>query len=75
MSQHNRPSVLNDVIDPEHLLQAIRNSLEHSGETAHGTTGLHFPGYTIVVHRKKGYCWQIELKFKRGERETNPPVT
>ena len=29
---------LKGVIDPEHLLQAIRNSLEHSHETAHGVT-------------------------------------
>jgi hypothetical protein len=62
------PLPLKDLIDPEHLFQAIDNSMEHSHETAHGITGLHFKNYTIAVHKRKGLCWYIELKFKRGER-------
>lgn len=64
-----------DVIDPEHLLEAIDNSLEHGHETAHGITGLHFKNYTITVHKRKGLSWYIELKFKRGERETRSCLT
>lgn len=61
----NRPPTLKGVINPEHLLQAIENSLEHSNETTHGTTGLTFKGYTITVHKRKGFSWYIECKFKR----------
>jgi len=71
----NRPLTLKGVINPEHLLQAIENSLEHGDETAHGITGLHFKDYTITVHKRKGFSWLIECKFKRGERETTPSAT
>ena len=60
-------SKLKGIIDPEHLVQAISNSLEHSDETDHGTTGLHFKNYSIIVQKRKGFCWTIECKFKRGE--------
>jgi hypothetical protein len=72
MDGDNSPLTLSKIIDPEHLLQAIQNSLEHCDETAHGITGLHFKNYTIIVHKRKGLSWLIELKFKRGERETRP---
>lgn len=55
------------MIEPEHLLQAIDNSLEHSDGTAHGTTGLHFKKYSIIVHKRKGFCWTIECNFKGEE--------
>lgn len=75
MTGDSRPSTLKEVIDPEHLVQAIGNSLEHGDETAHGTTGLHFKRYTIIVHKRKGlFSWNIECKF-RGERETRPSLT
>jgi hypothetical protein len=75
MIEDEKSATLKDLIDPEHLLQAIANSLEHGKETAHGTTGLHFENYTILVHKRKGFCWYIELKFKRGERETRSCLT
>jgi hypothetical protein len=70
MDGDNRHLTLSKIIEPEHLVQAIANSLEHSDETTHGTTGLTFKGYTIIVHKRKGLSWYIECKFKRGERET-----
>jgi hypothetical protein len=64
MSADKGPITLKGVIEPEHLLQAIENSLEHSDETAHGITGLHFKNYTITVHKRKSLAWYVELKFK-----------
>ncbi len=64
------PVTLKGTIEPEHLLQAIENSLAHGHETAHGVTGLHFKDYTIIVHKRKGLAWYIECKFKRGERDS-----
>jgi hypothetical protein len=55
-------------IDPEHLLQAFKNSLEHSSDTSHGVTGLTFSNYTVTVHKRKGLCWHIKCKFKVLER-------
>ena len=52
-------------IDPQHLLQAIENSLEHSNETSHGVTGLSFSNYSVTVHKRKGLCWLLECKFKQ----------
>jgi hypothetical protein len=75
MNDDKGPSTLKDLIDPEHLLQAIQNSVEHGDETAHGITGLHFKNYTIIVRKRKGFSWYIELKFKRGERETRSRLT
>ena len=69
MNGDERAVTLNGVIDPEHLLQAINNSLEHSDETAHGITGLHFKNYSIIVHKRKGFCWYIECKFKCGSTD------
>jgi len=53
MARDEKPAILKDLIAPEHLLQAIDNSLMHCAETAHGVTGLHFEKYTITVHKKK----------------------
>jgi hypothetical protein len=75
MDGENSPLKLSKIIDPEHLLQAIQNSLEHSEETAHGITGLHFKNYTIIVRKRKGLSWYIELNFKRGERDTRSSLT
>jgi hypothetical protein len=75
MRGDEKSATLKDLIDPEHLLQAIQNSLEHGDETAHGITGLHFRNYTIVVHKRKGFCWLVECKFKRGERDTRSSLT
>ena len=63
-----KPAILKDLIAPEHLLQAIDNSLMHCDETAHRVTGVHFEKYTITVHRRKGLSWYIECKFKPGPR-------
>jgi hypothetical protein len=68
MVRDKKPATLKDLIAPEHLLQAIDNSLMHCAETAHGVTGLHFEKYTITVHKKKGLRWYIECKFKPGPR-------
>ena len=68
MVTDKKPAILKDLIAPEHLLQAIDNSLMHCAETAHGVTGLHFEKYTIPVHKKKGLRWYIECKFKAGPR-------
>lgn len=67
MTNDKKPVVLKDLIAPEHLLQAIDNSLMHSGETAHGVTGVHFAKYAIVVQKRKGLSWIVELKFKTRE--------
>jgi hypothetical protein len=75
MSGDKGPSTLKNLIDPEHLLQAIANSLDHTDETAHGITGLHFKNYMIIVHKRKGLSWYIECKFKRGERDTRSSLT
>lgn len=76
MNRDTSRLTMRGIIDPEHLLRAIQNSLEHGDETAHGTTGLHFKHYTIIVHKRKGlFSWNIECKFKRGERETTPSAT
>jgi hypothetical protein len=69
----SKPIYLKAKFDPAHLLQAIENSLEHHHETSHGVTGLTFKGYTIVVHKRKGFCWQIECKFKTVERDGPRP--
>jgi len=66
MIRDKKPVTLKDLIDPEHLLQAIKNSLNHSGETAHGVTGLVFKRYTITVRKKAGLSWSVECRF-RGE--------
>ena len=70
MFGNSRPLTLKGVINPEHLLQAIENSLAHGDETAHGITGLHFKDYTITVHKRKGLSWLIECKFKHGPRDS-----
>jgi hypothetical protein len=59
------------VIDPLHLLLALRNSLEHSDETAHGVTGLTFKNYTIKVRKKQDFCWIVDCKFKKRDAEQN----
>ena len=73
MNGDKRPSTLKGMIRPEHLLQAIGNSLEHSDETAHGTTGLHFKHYTIVVRKRNGLSWYIECRFKDSNVEREKP--
>ena len=72
MDGDNRHLTLSKIIEPEHLVQAIANSLEHSDETTHGTTGLTFKDYTIIVHKRKGLAWFIECK--RKWRETDPGI-
>lgn len=67
------PPALKAMIDPEHLLKAIENSVSHSSDTSHGTTGLHFERYSIIVRRKKGLCWLIECKPRPAEREAPGP--
>ena len=71
MNEDKSPLMLKDAIEPEHLLQAIQNSFEHSDETAHGVTGLTFKRYTIKVRMKKWLCWQIECRFKAGGETVN----
>jgi len=73
MNEDKRPSTLKGMIEPEHLLQAIQNALEHSEETAHGVTGLTFKRYTITVRLKKRLRWQIECRFKAGGDTDNYP--
>jgi hypothetical protein len=75
MTEDEKSATLKDLIDPEHLLQAIANSLDHSAETSHGITGLYLKDYRIIVRKRKGFSWYIELKFKRGERQTTPSAT
>lgn len=65
MDEGTRSSKLKGIIDPEHLLRAIRNSLEHSDETAHGVTGLVFKFYTIIVRKRPRLCWTVECRFKK----------
>jgi hypothetical protein len=64
------PLSLKEKINPEHLLRAIENSLEHNRDSAHGVTGLTFERYTITVHKRAGLSWLVECKFKT--RDTNP---
>jgi hypothetical protein len=64
MNSDDSPAAISRIIDPAHLLQEIENSLQHSGETEHGVTGLTFKCYTITVRRKKNLCWSIECKYK-----------
>lgn len=61
-----RSSKLKGIIEPEHLLQAIENVLEHSEEMDHGVTGLTFKRYTITVGKKPGLSWSVECRFRRG---------
>jgi hypothetical protein len=67
MDRDNKSSKLRGIIDPEHLLQAIRNSLEHSDETAHGVTGLVFKRYTIIVRKRPRLCWSVECRFSKAD--------
>ena len=64
----SRPLV--SLVDPLHLLQAIKNSFDHSGETEHGVTGLHFENYTIIVRKKTGFIWSIECKFRSSTKQS-----
>jgi len=75
MKKDDRPLTLKGMIKPEHLLQAIDNSLEHSDETDHGTTGLHFKKYSIIVHKRKGFSWTIECRFKFGDTVSRSCLT
>jgi hypothetical protein len=69
MGGDKESSKLNGVIDPEHLLQAIKNSVEHCDENAHGVTGLTFKHYTIVVRKRTGLSWVVECKFKARDTD------
>jgi hypothetical protein len=69
MNGDDRSSTLQGIIDSKHLLQAIENSLKHSGETSHGVTGLTFKRYTITVRKKAGYSWSVECRFRRGDTD------
>lgn len=64
----NNPSTPKQIIDPEHLLRAIENSMKRSDETSHGVTGISFKNYTITVRRRKALSWYIECKFKPVEK-------
>ena len=75
MTRDEKPVTLKDRIDPAHLLQAIKNSLDHSGDTAHGVTGLVFKRYTIIVRKKAGFCWSVECRFKREDNDLSPQPT
>jgi hypothetical protein len=66
MNDDRIPPTLNDTIDPKHLLQAIQNSMQHSDETAHAVTGLHFKDYSILVRKRKGLCWLIKCKRSKS---------
>jgi|HubBroStandDraft_2_1064218.scaffolds.fasta_scaffold246450_3 hypothetical protein len=72
MDRGTRSSKLKGIIDPEHLLQAIKNSVEHSEETAHGVTGLVFKHYTINVRKKPGLNWSVECRFRKGDSTSAP---
>jgi Viral (Superfamily 1) RNA helicase len=74
MDGDNRPS-LKGIIHPEHLLQAIKNSLEHSDETAHGVTGLTFKRYTITVRKKAGLSWSVECRFRKEDTDLSLQAT
>lgn len=65
MREDEHAAMLKNMIDPEHLLQAIRNAMEHSNETAHGVTGLTFKRYTITVRKKAYLSWSVECRFRR----------
>jgi hypothetical protein len=54
-------------VDPEHVAQALANSLAHASETAHQVTGLHFEMYTILVHPRANRSWLIEVKSRQAE--------
>jgi hypothetical protein len=69
MDGDNMPPTLKDVIEPEHLLQAIQNAVEHGDETAHGVTGLTFKRYTITVRKKAGLSWSVECRFRKEETD------
>jgi hypothetical protein len=68
MDGDTRPS-LKWIIHPEHLLQAIENSLEHSDETAHWVTGLTFKRYTITVRKRAGLSWSVECRFRKEDTD------
>jgi hypothetical protein len=65
MKGDEQTATLKSMIDPQDLLQAIENSLEHSDETAHGVTGITFERYTITVREKAGLCWSVECRFRK----------
>jgi hypothetical protein len=69
MRGDEQTATLKNVIDPEHLLQAIENSLEHSDQTAHGVTGLRFKRYTITVRKKAGLSWSVECRIRKEETD------
>jgi hypothetical protein len=75
MDGDTRSSKLKGIIDPEHLLQAIKNSIEHSEETAHGVTGLVFELYTITVRKKPGLNWSVECQFRRVDADLSRQAT
>jgi hypothetical protein len=64
---NKKSAIPKNPINPKHLVKAILNSLEHCDETAHAVTGLHFPNYTIIVRKRREFCWYIECKFKPVE--------
>jgi hypothetical protein len=72
MREEEQVATLKRMIDPEHLLLAIENSLDHSDETAHGVTGLAFKLYTITVRKKAGLTWSVECRFKK--EHTDPSL-
>jgi hypothetical protein len=57
-------------VDPEHVAQALANSLAHASETAHQITGLHFEKYTILVYPRANRSWLIEVKPRQAEIPT-----
>ena len=69
MRGDEQAATLKNMIDPEHLLQAIKNSVEHCEENAHGVTGLTFKLYTIVVRKRPGLSWVVECKFKARDTD------
>jgi hypothetical protein len=75
MRGDEQTATLKSMIDPEHLLQAIENSLEHSDETAHGVTGLTFERYTITVRKKAGLRWSVECWLRKKTQTSVPRQT
>jgi hypothetical protein len=75
MDQDTRSSNLKGIIDPEHLLQAIKNSLEHSDETAHGVTGLTFKRYTITVRKRAALSLSVECRFRKADTDVSLQAT
>lgn len=67
MRGDEQTATLKRLINPEHLLQAIENSLEHTDETAHGVTGLMFKRYSITVRKKPGLSWSVECRFRKDD--------